>query len=194
MDDPRAIWGHEACFHFMNCFTRSDSNILDIGSGPGDHAEIFRRQGFHVSTCDLGAGQDYMSADYPAEAFDGIWCCHVLEHILDIQSFLVKVRHELVIGGLLAVTVPPAKHQIVGGHVSLWNAGLLLYRLILAGFDCRQASVGTYGYNISVLVRREDIKGRITLNADAGDIDTLSPYFPCPVRERFNGQLPNINW
>ena len=90
-------------------------------------------------------------------------------------------------------SVPPLKHQIVGGHVSLWNAGLLLYRLILAGFDCSNAAVKSYGYNISVVVRRRNIQ-LPKLIRDSGDIAQLSAYFPKPVNHGFDGRIDELNW
>jgi hypothetical protein len=82
-----------------------------------------------------------------------VWCSHVLEHQPNAGLFLAKLIRDCRDGGILAITVPPAKTEIVGGHVSLWNAGLLLYRLALTGIDCRDARVKTYGYNVSVIVR-----------------------------------------
>ena len=125
--------------------------------------------------------------------YDGIWCSHVLEHMPDVGLFLRKVRSELKEGGLLAITVPPMKHEIVGGHTSFWNEGLLLYRLILAGFDCSQARVGRYGYNISVLVRKREYD-MPELEHDNGDIERLSRYFPFNARQGFDGRTGNINW
>jgi hypothetical protein len=86
------------------------------------------------------------------------------------------------------VTVPPAKHNIVGGHVTLWNAGLLLYNMVLAGWDCSEALVMVYGYNISVLVeKKQAILPKLRM--DSGDIDTLSKFFPIQVEEGFHGEL-----
>ena len=38
--------------------------------------------------------------------------------------------------GVLAITVPPGESLVIGGHLTNWNAGILLYNLVLAGFDC----------------------------------------------------------
>jgi hypothetical protein len=75
----------------------------------------------------------------------------------------------------------------------LWNAGLLLYQLVLAGFDCRNARLGTHGYNISVIVPNVDAE-LPTLAHDAGDIQRLAHFFPAPVAESFDGQMPDIAW
>ena len=93
------------------------------------------------------------------------------------------------------------KKETVGGHVSLWNAGLLLYRLVLAGFDCSDASVLTYGYNISVIVKKKSIHVLDELSYDRGDLKIISKYMPQGLKIRpvdrdisFNGNIKRINW
>ncbi len=130
--------------------------VLDIGSGSGQHAYEFRKHGKEVTTIDLSEPADYVG-DYMkvfVPYHDCIWASHVLEHQRDPGLFLEKCYRDLKDDGILAITVPPRKDAIVGGHVTLWNAGLLLYNLVLAGFDCSKASVKTYGYNVSVVVRK----------------------------------------
>jgi hypothetical protein len=106
---------------------------------------------------------------------------------------LDKMRVLLQADGVLGVVVPPMKREIVGGHVTLWNAGLLLYQLILAGFDCGQARVRTHAYDCAVIVRKRE-REPVTLAFDTGDITTLNRFFPFHVYEGFNGDLPAINW
>ena len=169
--------------------------VIDVGSGDGEQAAVMRRASMSVTTVSLRPGADIV-ADYLTTELgpvDGIWACHVLEHMPDAGLFLKKCFTDLRDNGVLAITVPPAKHDIVGGHVSLWNAGLLLYRLILAGFDCRDSRVGTYGYNISVIVRK--VRAELPVLAmDAGDIERLASFFPLPVAQDFDGQIADIGW
>ena len=80
-----------------------------------------------------------------------------------------------------------------GGHLSLWNAGLLLYNLILAGFDCRSAAVKTYDYNVSVIVRKKAAP-LPELTYDFGDIEKLSQFFPFEAKHGFDGNIESINW
>jgi hypothetical protein len=86
--------------------------------------------------------------------FDCVWASHVLEHQLNVGLFLRKIFEVANEGAAVCVTVPPSQPKILGGHVSFWNAGLLLYNLVHAGFDCRDASVLRYGYDISVIIRK----------------------------------------
>ncbi len=168
-------------------------SVLDIGSG-GTHADIFRSHGKSVTTINLYDADyvgDYLNADLGR--FDCLWASHVLEHQRNPGLFLEKCYGDLHPNGILAVTVPPLKHAIVGGHVTLWNAGLLLYHLILAGFNCQRASVKTYGYNISVIVRKK--RAAIPrLKMDYGDVTAISKYFPIPIREGFDGRIEKVNW
>lgn len=172
------------------------TSVLDIGSGDGTHAALFREMGKDVTTVDISWPADHVGR-YTAIAlpqqYDLIWCCHVLEHQTSVSAFLGKIAIDLKIGGYLVVTVPPMKPEIVGGHVSLWNAGLLLYNLILAGLDCSEARIKTYGYNISVIVRYKPVV-LPALKMDFGDIETLSEFFPFEVKNGFNGHIEEHNW
>lgn len=195
------------------------SRVLDIGSGTGNHAAVFRDFGHKVTCVDpCGVELDGTELwncrfeDLPyMEQFDCVWLSHVLEHQQDVASFLHMVCMQTRADGIIAVTVPPAKHQIVGGHVSLWNAGLLLYRLVTANFgaqlseydmaiepfglDCSRAKVLSYGYNISVIVRKKIVE-LPDLVCDHGDIIRLKHLFPEVGIEgdSFNGNIQELNW
>lgn len=178
----------------FNRFTDIET-VLDVGCGDSSHAAVMRAAGKKVVTVSLRPPADVL-CDYMETNLgpvDGIWASHVLEHMPDAGRFLKKCFNDLCDDGVLAITVPPAKHEIVGGHVSLWNEGLLLYRLILAGFDCSEAAVGAYEYNLSVIVRKK--KANLPpLAWDCGDIERLAQFFPIPVTQGFNGQTGNIGW
>jgi len=174
------------------------NTVLDIGCGAGKHTAFLKSQGKSVTSTDLFeffpgvVAVDYMQHQF--KPHDAIWCSHVLEHQLDVHAFLTKVKSECKEGGYIAITVPPLKHEIVGGHINLFNAGLLLYRMILAGIDCSDAMVGCYGYNVSVIARNYTIKDMPELVYNAGDIERLAKYFPMPVKQAFNGKDVNVNW
>lgn len=186
--------------------------VLDVGCGAGEHARHMADAGKHVTGVDPAAkdewyepfnhgralitARDYRETDFH-EAFDAVWSCHVLEHVDDPQAMLRKMFSDLRPGGLLAITVPPAQHAVAGGHFTLWNAGLLLYHLVRAGFDCRHARVKQYGYNLSVLVRKVSVPAD-AIPTDANyPIETLKDYLPEGLAWEagtFNGDIRNLNW
>ena len=193
------LFGNEAAVKLAKDY--SFKTLLDIGSGPSqgvNAANFFKELAKDVTRQDINPNyKPDLLGDFNNLAtdklYDCIWCSHVLEHQLNVNHFLTKIFHTLKDDGVLAITVPPLKHAIVGGHVTLWNAGLLLYNLILAGFDCKDAAVKSYGYNISVIVnKRTAILPE--LNYDAGDINALNEFFPLGVYEGFDGNIQEINW
>lgn len=180
--------------------------VLDIGSGAGKHAALFEKYGRQVTALDFGVSiyyrqkndkrntviGNYLEIEFE-EKFDCIWASHVLEHQPNVNLFLRKIHRDLKEEGILAITVPPLKHEIVGGHLSLWNAGMLLYHLVFAGFDCKDARIKSYGYNVSVIVKKRNIS-LPTLDYDNGDIDRLAAFLPDGLGEGFNGDIPSLNW
>jgi SAM-dependent methyltransferase len=188
--------------------------VLDIGSGAGEQATVFLSHGKKVTALDYGKSPYYERRDpaiqtvigdfntYPFEAqFDCVWASHVLEHQANPNIFLRKIHHVTKENGIVAITVPPLKHQIVGGHVTLWNAGLLLYHLVLAGFDCRNASVLRYGYNISVIVQKKTFEVPDDIAFDQGDIRKIKhalpsglDFAPNALDDPFNGDIVRLNW
>jgi SAM-dependent methyltransferase len=181
--------------------------VLDVGSGAGSHSELFEKFGKKVTSIDFGKSIYYLkksetftsiSADYYTykfdKSFDAIWASHVLEHQPNPNLFLRKIFSDLREDGVLAVTVPPMKSQIVGGHLSLWNAGLLLYHLVFAGFDCSHARIKQYGYNVSVILKKKSINLMPYLAYDCGDINLLVQYFPEGITEPFDGNIRDLNW
>lgn len=183
--------------------------VLDVGSGAGDHARLMRGRGKSVTTISLVPPADivgdFMTVDI-SQGFDAIWASHVLEHQPNVNLFLRRCFSLLRDDGVLAITVPPYKSNVVGGHLTTWNSGVLLYNLVIAGFDCREARVsGNYSsgtdscgekyppYNISVIVRKRAAT-LPPIHFDSGDIGRLAEFFPCPVTDGFDGRLPPVRW
>lgn len=132
----------------------------------------------------------------PFRKFDAVWFAHVLEHTLNPGLALKSVRGLLKDGGWLFLSVPPFKHEVVGGHVSVgWNIGLLMYVLALHGFDVKNGAFVWHGYNVSAFVRKGKLPN-VPLKFDAGDLEALHEFFPANagVRQGFNGKLYNVNW
>lgn len=183
--------------------------VLDIGSGAGKQAEIFSKHNKKVTAVDLGNSAYYAKNsfstietnffDYDTEnTFDLVWGSHILEHQLNVGLFIQKAYQHVKEKGLLALTVPPLKPSIVGGHLTFWNMGLIFYNLVINGIDCSNAHGLQYGYNISVIVDVDknsviDIDS-LNLSYDVGDLEKLSKYFPFEAKQGFNGNLTRFNW
>ena len=146
------------------------------------------------------------------EVYDALWVHHVTEHILDPHVFMVKLHSMLREGGILALTVPPLKSQIVGGHVSVWLGGLLIQHLVRAGFDCKYMRLFKQSYSIGVLLKKRTITETIKWRHDRGDIcQLMEPYLPIGLKrsaglkaadrakgddcmDAFEGNLLSLNW
>jgi hypothetical protein len=181
-----------------------NAEVLDVGSGPDEyHAKVMRIDGHTVDTCDFHDTATYKGnfndIEIPKQ-YDGVWSAHCLEHQLNVNFYLRKVSDVCKDGGLICVTVPPLKHLIVGGHTTLWNAGLVLYNMVLAGLDCSEAKVKKYKYNISVIVEKKTFE-MPPLKFIGTDLGVLRPYFPTDLpwvgsegRPKFDGQVEDLNW
>lgn len=182
----------------------NNSNVLDVGSGPNEyHAKIMRIDGHNVETCDFHDTAtikgNFNEVDIKKE-YDGVWSSHCLEHQLNVNLYLRKISDVCKDNGYICITVPPLKHTIVGGHTTLWNPGLVLYNMILAGLDCSHAMVKSYGYNISVIVQKKTFE-MPNLHFVGTDLALLKEYFPKSLvwkkggnKPTFQGDFTILNW
>lgn len=173
--------------------------ILDVGTGRQTHAKIFRALGKKVITIDPVFDADY-KMDYldfkPEKQYEAIFCSHVLEHQRNVGVFLDKLFNDLQDGGILALSVPcVVNHQISSGHSNWFNSNMLLYHLILAGFDCKDAKILVYGYNLSVILKKKS--NGLKRFSFALELDDIAEFFPDDVNisdRGINGAHGNINW
>lgn len=89
----------------------SFNTVLDVGCGDGAASKFFTDNGKCVTACDYGRSvhfEDTMAHDVIicdfnkfdfGKQYDALWCSHVLEHQLDVQSFLTKINELIVCGG-----------------------------------------------------------------------------------------------
>ncbi len=178
--------------------------VLDVGSGHGAHSRVMKAHGKQITKVDFLRSpnkeeddevEDVICGDFVemdlGRTFDCVWASHILEHQVDAQRFLRKLFAAANDGGLLVITVPPLKQEVVSGHVSLWNQGLLLYNLVVAGQDCREAEVIAYGYNLTVIVRKRLVE-LPELAYGLGDIDRLLPFLPPGFHEAIDGSTIGV--
>ncbi len=174
--------------------------VLDVGSGAGKHARALESVGKTVTKLDLGASPYFRKEEEAgrtvigdantvefAERFDCVWASHVLEHQPNVQQFLQRLSAWAKEGGIIAITVPPLKFELVGGHLTLWTPALLIYNLVMAGINCADAKLYFYGYNITAIVRNTAIPKRPDLVFDSGDVRRLKPFMPAGFAEGVDG-------
>ena len=189
--------------------------VLDVGCGKGNHSKIFLEHGKIVTGIDLGwedfykinvtdryKNFTYISDEFESHHFnnkyDLVWCSHALEHQRNIGVFISKIFDCCADNGQVAITVPAnGDGIIVYGHISMWNAGILLYNIIAAGYDCSLAAVKTYAYNVSVIVPKMPIS-----NNDDYHFRNVRDYFPNGLKLddnglggiKFDGNIREWNW
>ena len=187
--------------------------IADIGPGRSPvSTNWLLKQGKKVFSYDL---EDYNKIKHPNHKFikgdftqwspeyygdnskyDAVLASHVLEHQQNTGLFLHFLHSILKDNGTLFIAVPPHKERIVGGHVTIgWSIGILMYNLILSGFDVRNGRFKKEGYNIIGFVGKEK-RPLPKLTYDSGDIDRLKDFFPNDkyFKERFKGDIDSWNW
>lgn len=192
------FWGLHGLLQLINRHDAEFSTVLDIGAGAGEHSRFFRLYGKKTYSVDLHKSADYvgdfMTCDIDRK-FDVVWCSHVLEHQRNVGAFLEKIYSVLEDDGLLAISVPMhPRERMVSGHITNWNAGLLIYNLVLAGFDCRQASF-YQSFDLSLIVRKRPAAGGDVLtSAGYAPVEELAQYFPFPVMTGSNAEIKAMNW
>jgi 2-polyprenyl-3-methyl-5-hydroxy-6-metoxy-1,4-benzoquinol methylase len=179
--------------------------VLDVGCGTQlEHSIRFAKSGKKVSSVDHQApavkvpkGVDFIQGKLNSprcavwkKQYDCVWMSHILEHQRNPGLLLDYALRALNPNGILAVTVPPLTQHILGGHVSVWNMGLLCYHIVSAGLDLRGATLLTTDGNITVIAQKKMFDtSKLGLRFDKGDIEKLSPYFPTPgLAQGFDGR------
>ncbi|MBI2970716.1 MAG: sulfotransferase [Gammaproteobacteria bacterium] len=182
-------------------------DVLDIGCGTGGGRSVLVTSGKRVSGLDTHPAGDvavlegygaftYVQCDFrkfeDERRFDAVVCSHVIEHMPDTEAFLRQALSFLKPSGIFCIIWPPPKPTIVGGHVHVFNMGLMLYNLVRLGVDCRGVDMLRCGYSLAVVGRLRWFESP-PLKNDAGDIESLSPWFPFPACQNFDGDnVPGI--
>ncbi len=187
------------------------NTVLDVGCGKGSHSKILKAFGKSVTgiesgyTCSIQKKNDFkiINDDFLEhnfeETYDCVWCAHVLEHQMAVGPFLKKLFDCCNKQGKVAITVPSGVGGgIIEGHVTLWNAGLLMYNIIQAGYSCRKAAVKTYADNVSVIVPKEPIFREKDYRAASDSRQYFPENLDCGCTRFggicFDGNINELNW
>lgn len=181
--------------------------VLDVGTGEGYQASFLKKEGKSVSTCDFdnisGAHcmaeneytykGDFLQIDFEKK-FDFVLASHVLEHQRNVGNFIDKLSSVTKNGGYICVVVPIRKPFVTGGHLSIWNPGLLLYNFVTSGIDCSKVYLSQMDYDIGLIVKNTKYNiDKFLLTYDRGDVDLLMNHFPFDLKEPFNGDIMYID-
>ncbi len=201
-------------------------SVLDVGYGKGGASIFFALIGRQVDAITVGDefiepareffevldvhAYDVAFEKYnPNHRYDALWLSHILEHSMNTGVTLQKAYDLLEDNGWLFLSVPPFKPTVVKFHVNVgWNVGLLMYNLILNGFDARNGRFIKHGYNITAFVRKGNpLSEKIKEGAVPEELtplifskDMAGEFWPDSVIElfnannAFNGDLAQVNW
>lgn len=196
LNNKRArIWGQKL-FERITDEAPPPASVIDVGTGPGYASSIFASMNYNVTGISLNdcpkllekeplythVNSNLVDADIP-EA-DIVWCSMTIEHVINVGTFLTKCRQLVKPDGLFCIVAPnDTQKLLVDGHLSFWTPAHLIINMVHAGFNCKEAKWYTEGRDIGLMVKRSDMS-EVDLNYDHGDLETLSPYFPCPLIHR----------
>lgn len=107
----------------------------------------------------------------------------------NVGNYLDVAYNRLDIGGEVIVICPAYSNNIGSGNLSgPWNAGHLLYNLVVAGFDCKEAKVSTFEHEIQIQAQKTYRKPTTFV------LNELSDFFPFDIYQHFNGNIKEVNW
>ena len=189
------IWGCRLLNYVLDEL-ETVSTVLNVGVKHGIHSCLFMYEGHKV------IGVSPMTPNVEHELFtyiegmledidpplisdvDVVWASMVLEHAQNVGDLLTKCRECLKPNGWFGVVVPSDKTDLlVDGHLSFWTPASLIYNMVMAGWDCKDARWYTQGRDIGLMVQRVD-RPSVELDYDRGDLEKLQPYFPVPFEHR----------
>jgi len=206
MHDKKPFHGHDVMEKVIKHL--KFKTVLDVGAGKCLQADYFKKKEKTVYTCDLddinGAHCDinnsydylgnFLDIDFNNKKFDFVFASHILEHQRNVGCFIDKLVSVTNEDFFLCIIVPIRKPFVTGGHLTLWNPGLLLYNLVASGIDCQECYLEQSDYDIFLIVKLKKINlDNIPLTYDRGDVNLLSKYFPFKLEEPFNGDIMYYN-
>lgn len=107
----------------------------------------------------------------------------------NVGSYLDRAFSLLKVDGVCILFCPAYSNSVGSGNTSsLWNAGYIIYNLILAGFDCKKSKVSTFENEIQLTAYKTN---RVSKGVSIGDV---ADFFPLEVYQHFNGNIKELNW
>tara|TARA_B100001989_G_scaffold37351_1_gene22419 strand:+ start:30220 stop:30942 length:723 start_codon:yes stop_codon:yes gene_type:complete len=205
--DPRkGVASFRGNFALEHCLKLDINNVLDVGSGGGEHAKMFLNNGLDVVCVDYGTSVYYQESNTEGlniiyeniinfeseKKFDLIWASHVIEHQQNVGLFINKLIDLCADNGYLCITIPDPHRHLWGGHLTIWSPGLLAYNIALCGCDLSNAVFIRGTLETSILFQLKKIDLPKNLSFDSGDIKKLEHLLPSSLTE--NSDPWKIDW
>jgi len=188
-----------------HALTKGAKSVLDIGVGTAHHATAFICAGAEVTGIDLQKSrlenesythiQDmFETHDFEDQKFDLIWASHILEHMGNVQLALAQMSKHLKDDGWLYIAVPTdLQHRFHIGRLTLWTPAHLVYNLICAGWDCKEAKWYSEFATIGLCLKKRPTISLAWRSTGPGEQDELNKYTPITVRHE-DGAWWGNNW
>ena len=190
-----------------HALSKEPKRVLDLGVGNGEHAKAFISYGADVVGIDvrerphthpkythIKSPIELLDQGEDEEKYDLIWCSHILEHMPNVQYILVKLAGWLKDDGWLYIAVPTDTQERVHiGHLTLWTPALLIYNLICAGWDCKEAEWYTSYRTIGLCVKKKRIEDMSWRTGSPDEIYDVNKYSPRVFHHEWGAWWEN-NW
>jgi 2-polyprenyl-3-methyl-5-hydroxy-6-metoxy-1,4-benzoquinol methylase len=91
------------CYNFLINYLDKETNIIDFGCGNSELFNIFKQNNYSITSYDI-------DNDFPSNKYNCIILSHVLEHIFDIDNFIIKLDSILNNNnGMIYIEIPNAE-------------------------------------------------------------------------------------
>jgi SAM-dependent methyltransferase len=150
-------------------------DCIDIGK-----SVYFKKEKYNIGINRIYGNFNHMSI---RKKYDLVWSSHILEHQRNPGLFLEKMINCCKSNGVIIMTVPYPHFRLLGGHLTLWTPGLLIYNLVMCGLNLKKAKIIEGKAEFSVLLKPKKVNLPSTLSFDKGDIKKLRKFMPKFIRE-----------
>ena len=151
------VKGAKECLeYFINTFKFKE--VMDVGCGSMPYSDLFLSKNIDYNGIDIRSdihGDMYTCGNfmnYPfSKQYNAVISSHVVEHVPNTEQFLNIIRQITVDNGNVCIIFPKPKPNVVGGHVHIFNPGIMLYNLTRIGIDCSDWKCVVKDYSFAVM-------------------------------------------
>lgn len=201
MPSAGGVPGAKECTQFVANNFKMES-VLDLGCGFCPYSDIFTNKGIKYTGVDVFddhileslnqhpsreiINSNFMEHDFGDRKFDCVYSSHVIEHVADTEAYIRKLSNLVSENGILCIIWPKPKPEIVGGHVHIFNPGLMYYNVTRTGIDCSDWVCLDKDYSYCIVGPCKKVP-QPSLTYSNGEIEMLNKYFPFNARQSFHG-------